>query len=219
MKKPKIRHLSDRKMIFVLIIVIACVVGVLALVADRLSVMTDRQNVLWSQVNGTGPNPTSAAVGSLPVKVYIQDAAKLLYPNSGVVNTQDNRVYFPELKISVPMSQLSRDLRYGYTAADKANNTAEQASFQSQLALNMLIQSFNDVPCQQRLAGVVVDQKDGYQNGGKYAGSVSLDDGRTLYIYTNETNQTKGCGSFWSSENPSSVVALLKQAPVLLKLI
>lgn len=206
MQKIKFKHPSDRMLIFILVLVIALQAAVLWGFGWRINKLSD-------QVNGTGSaNLAEKSLGAFPFKVYVRDATQLLYPNEGVVNVQNNRLYVPELRISLPLNQLSRDLRYGYYPPATTGTDAVQASFQSKASLVRLINNFADVPCQQRLVGLAVNQKDGYQNGGRYAGSVSLADGRILYLYTNTTAATKNCDQFWANETPDAVVTLFKQA-------
>jgi hypothetical protein len=129
-----------------------------------------------------------------------------------VVEPKENRVYFPELRFYLPLSQQARDLRYNFQAGDNSkpyNPTPDQAQFNSIIVLNKLMKSFDDVGCIQRVVSVSIDNT--LQTDEMLVDKINIGDvgaGRTMYIYRNNSN----CQSFWNGDLSTQMSNLLKQA-------
>jgi len=162
---------------------------------------------LGQRINDLQAQADIEAQANISVKFYLQDAMQGLYRNAGVVDAQAARVYMPELKIYLPLNQNTRDLRYFYNP----DSTPAEAQFSTATSLTRPIQSWGDVPCQQRLAALSVNTQDKGLQGmyGQSAGTLKLADGRTIYFYI---SNSKGCANYWQPHTPQSIVNLLKQA-------
>lgn len=194
MKSKFFRHPTEKILIFILIAILGLFAAILWDYGQHINNLQTQNDITQRE--------------NFAVKVYVQDADKGLYRNSGVVDPLTSRVYIPEIKVYLPLGQTTRDLRYFSDATN--GNQATEAEFSSATSLNRLVNSFAEVPCQQRLAGLSVgaisnDLKSMY---GQAAGSLKLADGRTLYFY--ESNST-GCTNFWQT-TPQNVISALKQA-------
>ena len=166
--------------------------------------------IMWSlgqRINDLQAQADTEAQANMPVKFYLQDAMQGLYRNAGVVDAQAARVYLPELKVYLPLNQDTRDLRYFYNSS----STPAEAQFSTATSLTRPIQTWGDVPCQQRLAALSVNGQDKDLQGiyGQSAGTLKLADGRTLYFYISDS---KGCATYWQPHTPQSIIDLLKQA-------
>jgi hypothetical protein len=199
--KYKIKHPSNRVLILILVLIIALQTALLGYFGMKI-------NGLWLTVNGYGSpqQQLNNSLASFPVKTYIRDANANLYKNEGVSDINGTKVYFPELRIYLPFTQLSRDLKYTEINQDMS----DPVSIQTKALLGLPVLNINDVPCMQNFVGLTVNKSDtsSWQHMGN-AGSVNLKDGRTLYLYKNNLKQ---CDSFWQAESPDSVITLLKQA-------
>jgi hypothetical protein len=201
MKKIKPSHPSNRVLIFILVLII----GVQTALLGYFGLKTQ---ILWDQIQGCSSNQQGICLSTFPALDYVRDSINGLRPNQGVSDNNGSKIYFPELKISIPFSQEGRALRYEYLAKSQDNN--EMASFSTYNLMNRPIQKWSDIPCYQFLAGLSVDKPD--QTFWQYpeqAATVKLKDGRTLYIYK---NKLKGCGDVWVDKTPDTIVELLKQA-------
>ncbi|HET9850833.1 MAG TPA: hypothetical protein VFP35_04410 [Candidatus Saccharimonadales bacterium] len=164
---------------------------------------------LDNELNGVGSDTQKQENGlaMFPLKVYIQNALKGFYHEAGVASATDNRVYFPEMKFYLPLNDQTRSLRYLYTSGDKTAHLPAQAQFTTVFFLNRLVDSFNDVPCQQRLTAVGINNKIGTDL--TTAGSLKMSDGRTLYFYK---NTEPACRQFYQVSVPQQIINLLKEA-------
>lgn len=146
-------------------------------------------------------------LGALPVKVYIQNALRGLYRERGIADAKENRVYFPEMRVYLPLNDKSRDLRYIFLDADKSVHQAAEAQFTTEVYLNRLPATFDDVPCLQRVVTIGINNPSNTNMAA--AGSLKLQDGRTLYFYKNGQPH---CQNFYPVDNPQSIIDLFKQA-------
>jgi hypothetical protein len=204
MKKFKFKHPTDKMLIFILVLIIGLLTSILGFFGWRI-------NLLESSVYcKPTENSQQSCLGWFPIKVYIQDAVKGVYADEGVVDAKENRVYFPELRVYLPLSQPARDLRYNHTAGDNSdskNPWPEQSQFTSFSTLNTPLQDWNDIPCIQQEVTVSINAVS--QTDQTASGSLKLNDGRTLYFYE---NTDKSCQVFWNGNQPNQIVQLLKQA-------
>jgi hypothetical protein len=201
--KFKFKHPTNRVLIFILVMIVGAETALLGYFGLKTQ-------ILWDQVQGCASiqQPQSGCLGSFATLDYVRDSINGLHPNEGVSDVNGSRIYFPELKISVPFSQESRILRYGYMAKTKDNS--EMANFSTYSLMNRPIQKWNNIPCYQFLVGLTVDKADdSYWQYPKQTANVKLKDGRTLYIYE---NKLQGCGSVWHDETPDKIIDILKQA-------
>ncbi len=198
----KYRHPTERLLIFILLIIIGLMSAILWSFGQRLNILDD-------QTNGTGSlaHQQETGLGWFPIKIYIQNAERGFYSLEPVADPSKNVVYLPEARISLPLSAESRDLRYNYEA--RSSGSPAQVLVSTTQILNKSISNFADVTCEQRVIGFSIDQKDGFTAGGKYAGSISLSDGRILYFWLNDT---KFCQNFWGDGTQSDILGVLKQA-------
>jgi hypothetical protein len=197
--KYKIKHPSNRVLIFILLIIIAAqtaLIGYLGL----------KTQILWEQVQGcsSSQNQQGGCLGTFPALDYVRDSNNSIYANAGIADTGATKISFPELKISLPYSQDARSLRYSYVP--KSNDTAEVASFSTYNLMNAPIYKFDDIPCHQFVAGLSVDKpEDSFWQHEDQVDTLKLKDGRTLYLYE---NSLKSC----TNSTKDKVIELLKQA-------
>lgn len=202
MKKFSFRHPTNKVLIGILVLIIAMQTALLWFYGSKIQLL---DNV----INGVGSpqQRMQTSLGAFPLKVYIQEANKDLYSNSGVVDPINQRVYFPELKIYLPLTQTARNLRYNYYSGDASSSLPPQAQFNTNTNIGRLVNQFSDAPCQQRLVTVSVNSKTDI--GERLSGFTKLKDGRTLYFYENSNSS---CNNFWVDNTPASIVNNLKQA-------
>jgi hypothetical protein len=201
--KTKINHPTDRVLIFILLMIVAIQTALLGYLGQKTQ-------ILWEGVQGCASSQIQSAgcLSAFPALENVRDAINGLLPNQGVADTNGTKVYFPELKIYLPYSQTARNLRYGYQ--QKSIDNTETANFSTYNIMNNPIQSWNDIPCHQFLAGLSIDKTD--DSNWQYpvqAGTVKLKDGRTLYIYK---NKLQNCADKWGDNKPDKIVDILKQA-------
>jgi hypothetical protein len=206
--KVRFKHPSDRKLVAILLSVIALQTVVMWGIGQKV-------DSLWHDIMGVGTpqQQFNSGLGSFPIKVYTQSAIKGLYTDYGIVEPKENRVYFPELKFYLPLSQQARDLRYHYEAADNSdpkNAQPEQAQFTSAAILDRLMGTFDDVGCMQHVVSVSIGsllQTDEAAVTKIDIGHVGA--GRVMYIYR---NSNPACESFWGSKLSTQISTTLKQA-------
>src|SRR5581483_3199909 len=191
--KKHLRHPTDRVLIFVMVSIIALMAAIFWY--DNQQIKYWRDAVYGS---GSPDQQQQNGVSWTQLKLYIQEADQGLYANTGVVDPLNNRVYFPEMKVFVPLSQQARSLHYFYAPGDKSVHQPAEAEFINQIALNRLVNDLNDVPCVQHMVAVGVNQPADYGLHGD--GTLKLADGRTLYfsVYQNQHCQQ----SFWGGVTP-----------------
>ncbi len=182
---------------------------VVALFAQTMAIVFNWQriDILWWQNAGSGKQNVMDGTAQFPIKVYIENAVKSLYSNQVVADPAGDKVYLPEAKIYLPQTTFSRNIYYSYEPADASSPA--QVSLNTGLNMNRLINSWDNVPCIQRMAGFTIG-KGTYWNGGDSAGTKTLKDGRTLYIYKNEN---KACAKYWvEGYGADALVKLLSEA-------
>ncbi len=205
MKRLKIGHPSNRMLVLILTLIIALNVAVLWFYGDRL-------NTLWQQ-NGNGSlyNNGSGYQNqpvSTDIKFYIQTAMKSLYNSQPATDAAQQRLYLPEAKIYLPLTAYSRTLVYRYQPA--GDGIPETLTVTSSANTNALPSTFDDVPCLQRHATVLINSEDKTFADGSFVSDIKLADGRNLSLYDHDSS---ACGSaIWSQGAPAKVVSLLKQA-------
>jgi len=196
--------ITNKKKFWVTILLIVLVVQ-----SAFIWISWSRSNTLWQQNNNIVGLYAKTNATTMDVKVYIQAAVKGIYSNQTVTDAVAKKVYIPEANLVLPMNDLSRSLFYHHEDTDSKTKTPVQFSFNTSFSLNRFASTFDQVPCAQRMAGFTINQKDGFITGGHYDGSKTLQDGRTLYFYS---NATAGCNAYWGDYNAQAVVNLLKQA-------
>jgi len=202
MKKLKFQHPTNKVLIFLVVMLIGLLTAVIWDFGQKIDILW-RQNIISANFY------SSTGATTIDIKVYIQNAEKGLYSDQTVVDPIGERVYIPEARIYLPLTDLSRNLLYNYEAADSTQNTPAQVSINTSFNINRLVNTFADVPCAERMAGFSINKKDGELVGNHFSGSMVLQDGRTLYLFTNVTDS---CANYWGPDNPDAIVNLLKQA-------
>jgi len=205
MKKLKLAHPSNRMLILILTLIIALNVAVLWFYGARLNTLWE-QNGNGSLYNRGGSNENAPI--STDIKFYIQTAMKSLYNSQPATDALQQRLYLPEAKIYLPLSGYSRTLVYRYQPA--ADGIPETLTLTASANTNALPATFNDVPCVQRHATVLINSKDKSFADGDFVSDIKLADGRTLSLYEHD-NPACG-GAQWSQGAPDKVISLLKQA-------
>jgi hypothetical protein len=206
MKYFKARHLSDQFLIFVVLLFVAVITAILWFYGERL-------NILWQQ-NGNGNIFGNSSTESAPMdantRFYVQSALRNLYNIEPVTDTAQQRVYFPEARIYVPLSSYSRTIVYHFQDADNGINSPATGAFTSNANTNRLPTSFDDIPCLQRHVTMLIDAKDKGSGDGTFVKDVKLADGRTLSLYKQDS---KSCGSeVWGDGAPDKLIQLFEQA-------
>ena len=192
--KIKFNHPTNRVLIFILVMILGVQAALFWYFGQKI-------DILWQQNNYSADRVTPE------FRELTQDAAESLYKD-GVVDPVTKRVYFPGLNIYVPLTNKSQVLLYDHPFEDL---TPMEANFNAKPVLYSPLNRISEIPCMQRLAGVSIDNPSQLQlyEGSDSAGTVSLKDGRTLYLYK---NQTQGCGNIWTLVNPDDIIQILKQA-------
>lgn len=198
MKKVRLNHPTDRALITVVILLIASLIAVLWFYGERI-------NTLWQQ-NGNGVSNTNDAAMNADTKFYIHTALKSLYNTQPVTDIASQRIYFPEAHFYVPYSDYARSVVYRYDAP--VDNYPATGFFTSNFNVNILANSFNDVPCLQRNVSVVVNSKTG--GDGVFVKAVKLSDGRTLNIFKHDSAACSDAR--WAQGDPGKLITLLEQA-------
>ena len=146
-------------------------------------------------------------IGESDFKQMVRDTQLSIYDKPQLA---DGRLFFPEMKLSIPANDSTRQLLYYHESADAEDKVPESASFASRGAIYRNDKKLEQIGCT-RLADVVFNEKDDSREGSgfAYAGEVKLEDGRTMYIYQNNSSQ---CDSVWPDFTSSQLVELLKQA-------
>lgn len=194
MRKIKLHHPTERLLVFIMLMIIALLVSVLWFFGDRI-------NILWQQNQAAMSEPMSPEM-----KFYIQTAMKSLYNLQPVTDVAQQRVYFPEAKIYVPLSAYARTVVYRYTEAEAGVPAGMVLT--SNFNTNILPGTFEDVPCLQRHVEVAINDKSSFS--GDFVKTVRLADGRTLNLYRQDS---KSCSDEkWSQGSPDKLTALLEQA-------
>ncbi len=160
----------------------------------------------------------------------VQATAKTMFRNDVVTDAKENKVYLPELKVSLPLSQLSRDLQYSYWQGDEVSPAA--LSLNTKNVLNTmprplisykqtswlmlhyyqpdLASGNSDISCLQHVARLSVNKQSELQQTEKAAGQIRLKDGRMFYLYK---NGAPDCEHMWGSNDlADQIIDLLSQA-------
>jgi hypothetical protein len=203
MKKLKFQHPTERWLIFIIVMLIAALLSVLWFYGERI-------NILWQQ-NGNGDLYTNSQNDQAQVdattKFYIQTAIKSLYNQLPVTDPLQNRVYFPEARFYVPLSDLSRAVVYRYTDAQSGNFPA-MLTATTNSNINQLPNTFGDVPCMQRHLQINIDSTKYPED--KLMATTKLNDGRTLYIYSHAEGNCND--PRWDQYSAEKLVDIFKQA-------
>lgn len=129
-----------------------------------------------------------------------------------VVAPEQERLYFYEADIYVPLTNKGNDLRYNYFEFSDSETDKITADMQivSVPALYTLDYSNNKPICWQ-LANVSFNQKN---NASGFPPEVTVDlaDGRTMYVYPNRSKNCSSEAYMRGGLSPETVVELFKQA-------
>ncbi|MBX4188763.1 hypothetical protein KW792_01540 [Candidatus Saccharibacteria bacterium] len=181
MKKFKFVHPTDRMLIFILLTIIGLMTAILLFFGWRINMLERSLNCGNTKIS------QQSCISWFPIKVYIQNAVESLYQSAGTIDPYTNRVMFPEARIYVPLSADAKDVRYFYS---KPQTPSDDNILQTNSYSNMqsLIGSFDDVPCIQKFVDISIDKP--AKTDLEPAGTLKLQDGRTLYFYK---NNNKAC--------------------------
>jgi hypothetical protein len=191
--KYKYKHPTERVLIFI-------IVAIIALLAAILWVFGQKIDILWNEHQTQAAKPVPAEFSQM-----IQGAQRALY-NPGDVDAVAKRVYFPGLDIYVPLTQKSQTFMYSQPLEDSGTN---EATFSANSIINSPMNDFSEVSCIARPAGVSVGKPNSAWNKSQQAGTVSLSDGRTLYLYKSSAGN---CRNIYAYISPDDIVNSLKQA-------
>jgi hypothetical protein len=126
---------------------------------------------------------------------------------TGVIDVPENKVYMPELNISVPLNETSRNLLYSYN--ESFDDTPESAIVSLRHVVNRQLDKIGQNSCTQTTYIEATDAPRD-QEGKKHAGSVALQDGRTLQVYVNTQDI---CKAVWAVDaNPDLLAEVLLKA-------
>jgi|GEM_PF-3510460 len=114
-----------------------------------------------------------------------------------------NRLYVPELNLTVPLNLQTRALRYSFEEGT-TNNVRLTSALMTDHAVHT--QSCSDMV---RLK--IEDKADAYSPSQPLYASVSLSDGRTLQIYA---STTKECNQAWVNVSPQAIAEQFKSAAI-----
>jgi hypothetical protein len=201
MKKIKIHQHPVKISTGLLTVTVAMLLFILWFYGSRL-------NTLWLQSGNTNllsNNSAKYAPMNADIKFYIHTALSSLYNKRPATEVAQQRVYFPEAHIYVPLSSYARDVVYSWQDAD--HDTPATLTATNDFNVRILPNTFDDVPCLQRHVTVVVSGKTSYD--GTFVEAVKLADGRTLNIYKQDH---KNCKDIWSQGAPDKLVEILRQA-------
>lgn len=198
MKKFKFRHPTDRLLIFILTITIGLMAAIMMFFGWQINLLND-------ELRGYGnlKEQQQTGLAFFPIKTLVASAVSNLYSLQPVTDPLTQRVYIPEARIYLPLSDDSRNLVYSHQPAD--SRSPAQFSFNTKQNIGMLMSDWDEVPCIQRIAGFSIDQNQ-YDQEGKSAGSIKLADGRTLYLFKNSAVCQR------PGYDPAGLINLLKQA-------
>lgn len=199
MKKFKLVHPTEKMLIFILILIIGLMSALIAFFGWRINLL---ENTLYGYGNSNQQQVTG--LSWVPIRLQIQDAVKGVYSLETVTDPNQQKVYIPEARIYLPLSNSSRSLVYNHFEAD--GSEPAQFSFNTSQNLNQLPKNFDEVPCLQRVAGFSVNNSEKRYEG-EPAGNLKLADGRTLYFWKNTAKCERG-----EAYDSTSMVNLLKQA-------
>lgn len=176
-------------------------VAVLTLQALAILYMWPKVDVSWKAIN-KDPNE------DIQVKMLIKDSTTSLYSDA-VIDAKEKRVYMPEVNIYLPLGQDTRQIKYHHTPADTQNSYPEEMMVSVKSQIETLPETLAQVSCVQRMLRVTLNSKDSQRYNEKFAGQVSLADGRNLFLYE---NSDKNCASRWVSFSPSDMSEIMKTA-------
>lgn len=136
--------------------------------------------------------------------------AKLAHTSEPVIKPKEGRVYFHEARISVPLTAKADGLLYDYYAQSKdPDDSVGTMRILSQQAVHAI--DLQETLCT-KLAVVSFGERQ--VPGPHYAKpvTVSLADGRTMYVYANNSDDCSSEAFFRGGLGPDVAVKLLKQA-------
>ena len=192
--KYKYKHPTERVLIFI-------IVAIIALLAAILWVYGQKLDILWNEQQSTASQQTLTP----DFRQAIQSAQRVLY-NPADVDAAANRVYFPGLKIYVPLTNKSETLIY---TNQLESSTPVESIVSARSISDNYLNNFDDLKCLVKPAGVSVDKPSGAWKESEKAGTVKLGDGRTLYLYKTDAS---GCQNIYAYVSPGDIIDSLKQA-------
>jgi hypothetical protein len=144
-------------------------------------------------------------------KEKARDTQLALYDKPSLTPAGD-KIFFPEMKLTIPATAAAKSLLYRFTPSAFGNGgttTPEVASFASRTAIYNTSKPDGDEKCNV-IAEATFGQKfaEGSEHSLDYYTSVTLADGRTMYIYQNKAD----CSMEWGDLDSGSLVMLLRQA-------
>jgi hypothetical protein len=210
--KFKLKHPSNRALVFVVVVIIGLEAGILWYFGGKIQILW---NDVQCQGQSTNPehgqpnfNPSASCLGNLPVLHAAQSAVASMYFSEPIPDAKENKVYIPELKIYLPLTVVSRSLVYTYFQGD--STMPEAVSFNNKQLTSAMLQNFNDIKCRQNFVELSVNgRNDPNTYGMSYNTSVKLSDGRIFYIFSNKND----CSNVWTDNiSPNAIINVLKQA-------
>ncbi len=144
-------------------------------------------------------------------QVNADETTHLIYNELDYANQQlslsvlpkENKLYLPELNLTVPFSQLNRSLRYTYEEGTTGNVRISSA--------NMTDHAMHVQSCSDMVRLRIEDKPDAYSPSQPLYATVALSDGRNLQVYA---STTKDCQQAWlrSAVTPQAIAEQFKAA-------
>ena len=162
---------------------------------------------MWPKVEIVWKNSNKDPNEDIQLKSLIRDSQSNVF-SYAVIDAPQQKVFIPELKLSMPLNNQTRELMYRYTPSDQQNSYPEEAIFSTKFHVMTLVENLNQVPCA-RLVRVTTSDPGQLQYNEVSAGELQLSDGRTLHLLE---QKNKDCASRWVSMSPKQMVEAIKSA-------
>lgn len=130
------------------------------------------------------------------------------------VSPTDNKIYLPQLNLSIPLSVLGSSLVYSpdvaYTRGASTSNVPDEASISTYTTASSA-QSQTQFDCSELVRIKFEAKSDPYNPSEMPSGSVTLANGKILQIYSNHLSN---CQTEWAytKASPDAIAALFRQA-------
>lgn len=193
--KYQYKHPTERVLIFIIVAIIALMAAIIWAYGQKI-------DILW---NGQPVASTSDKTLSPDLRQALQSAQRSLY-SPAAVDAAAKKVYFPSLKIYVPLTDKSETYMYSKPLEQGA---AAEYGFSALSIVNTYMNNLDEISCLAKPAGVSVGKASGSWKESDKAGTVKLADGRTLYLYK---HSAAGCKGTYAYVSPDDIVASLKEA-------
>ena len=112
---------------------------------------------------------------------------------------KENRLYLPELNVTVPLNLLTRSLRYTYEEGTTGNVRITSA--------NMTDHAIHTQSCSDMVRLRVEAKPDAYGPSQPLYTTINLEDGRTLQVYA---STIKECAFAWQAVSPQAIAEQFK---------